>query len=133
MSTNLQKSTVPPIVLGLDYGEKRIGTALLTHSLPSPVGVIAHSDKTFDEIKQFCQDQQIELIVVGISEGKTEVATREFIEHLQKTVKIPVTTWDETLSTQEAQQRLGHLLNKFPLDALAASVMLEDWYECLPV
>ena len=132
MSSTLTKSTVPPFVLGLDYGGKRVGTALLKFSLAEPIGVVANDEHLIANILDLCHQRNVELIIVGLSESQTAQATQEFINRLTKATDIPVETWDETLSTQEAAEKYQHALNKYPIDALAACAILEDWQACLP-
>lgn len=126
------KQNQPAVVLGIDYGEKRVGTALLKMSLAEPIGVVANDDHLITNIRDFCQQHQVELIIVGLSESQTAQATQEFIEKLMTSIDIPVDTWDETLSTQEAAKKYQHALRKYPIDALAACAILEDWQACLP-
>jgi len=132
MFSRLIKSKVPRLVLGLDYGEKRIGTALLRISLVEPLGVVANDEHLIANIIDLCRQHDVELIIVGLSESQTAQATQEFINRLTKATDIPVETWDETLSTQEAAEKYQHALNKYPIDALAACAILEDWQACLP-
>lgn len=126
------KQNQPAVVFGIDYGQKRVGTALLRLSLSEPLGVIANDDQLFAKILDLCLQHNVGLIIVGLSESQTAQATQEFIDRLIASTDIPVETWDETLSTQEAAEKYHHALNKYPIDALAACAILEDWQACLP-
>jgi len=126
------KQNQPADVLGIDYGLKRVGTALLKLSLAEPLGVIANDEHLIANILDLCRQHNIDLIIVGLSESHTAQATQEFIDKLAASTDIAVETWDETLSTQEAAEKYQHALNKYPIDALAACAILEDWQACLP-
>ena len=54
-------------VLGLDYGEKRIGVAVSDGLglFAQPLPMLLHSKTILDEIKQLVLSQEVETIVLG--------------------------------------------------------------------
>ncbi|GAG09922.1 unnamed protein product, partial [marine sediment metagenome] len=82
-------------ILGVDFGEKKIGLAISEDFLAEPLGVI----KAERAIKRICQEQGIEKIVVGISEGKMAETTRDFGERLKSATGLSVEYQDETLTS----------------------------------
>ncbi len=121
------------VVLGLDYGEKRIGVAVARQlaGLAEPVAVVETMPKAVETIKQVVKKYQVELVVVGISEGRMAKESRKFGEKLEQ-AGLKVEFYDETLSSKEAEARLKHKSRGFrskPQDAFQAAVMLEDWVD----
>jgi len=132
-------------ILAVDPGEKRLGLAISDPSgmIANPLKVIQHISRPLDaaQIVQIAQEQDAGLIVVGQaldSEGQPTPASRRSARlavAIRAQTSIPVILWDESHSTQAAQQarraigarrnqRGGHL------DELAATYILQtylDW------
>lgn len=131
-------------VLGVDVGEKRIGIALSdpTGTIATPYKVIQHINRLIDtaSIAQIASDFQVVKIVVGIPRNEAN-SESPHIRHIQKfttalktQTSIPIITWDESFSTNNAQEarrimgvskkdRSGHL------DDLAAAIILQTYLE----
>lgn len=123
-------------VLGIDYGEVKVGLALARIRVAEPLGMVRLDgwSKFKERLIEIITEEEIEKIVVGISEGKTAAKTKTFAEKLKKEIKIPIEYWDETLSTQEAQtlSREGGMSRKKRNaleDAFAAAVMLQSYLD----
>jgi len=121
--------------LGVDYGLKRVGLAIARSNLK-----IAHPLKTvstsnsIDEIKSICGQENISEIVVGIPRSlsgddteQTEL-TYKFIEELNQNLDFEVKQQDEAGTSARARE-LG--ATKENIDAVAASVILQDYLEVL--
>ncbi len=123
-------------ILGIDYGRKKIGLATASRSLAEPYEVIRfQSEKeVFEKIDAVVKKEKIETVVVGISEGEMGEESQNFSLNLKEKLSIPVETFDETLSTQEAQrlsQEAGiKRIKRHELeDAYAAAVMLQNYLD----
>jgi putative Holliday junction resolvase len=123
-------------ILGVDYGERKIGLAIASVSLAEPFKILKFDEEieALDKIEKLIEQEQVEKIVVGVSEGKTAKKTKQFADKLQKETKIPIELHDETLSTQEAQKLaieagLKRVKRKNLEDAFAATVMLQDYLD----
>ena len=123
-------------ILGIDYGEKKIGIALATSKIAEPLGVIKFEEwgKFVERLVEIITEDKIEKIIIGLSEEETGKKTKQFAERLKKEISIPVEYFDETLSTQEAQRLSREALVKRQKrtaleDAFAASVMLQNYLE----
>lgn len=126
------------IYLGLDIGEKRVGLAVANSiaRLPSPIGVIKRSPDFFDQLKAKINENQVDILVVGLPRNMSgeETAqtdyTRAFTEEIKKNIGLPIIFEDETLTSHKAQQELqgrNVVYNKGQIDALAAVYILEDF------
>ncbi len=131
-------------ILGLDAGEKRIGVAL-----SDPLGIIA-SALTVVEVKTeadgvervvaLAREHEAERIVVGLprsldgSLGPQARRVQAFADLLAGRMDIPVVTWDERLSTVEAERTLVRAgikrdKRKKRLDSVAAAVILQGYLD----
>ncbi len=122
--------------LGIDYGRAKVGLAIGVGSLSEPLKVIRVNsfEDAVEKVIQVIKVEQVEQVVVGVSEGEMGKESKEFSLSLSKTLKIPIETFDETLSTQDAQtlsQQSGMSRKKRHEmeDAFAASVMLQSYLD----
>lgn len=93
-------------ILGIDYGRRKIGLAMAESSLAAPLKVIS-VDSVEDAIRKVegvVEVEEVEKVVVGMSEGEMASKTREFGEKLEEKLGLPVVYQDETLSSKDAQK-----------------------------
>ena len=134
-------------ILGLDFGDKRIGVAV-----SDELGLTAQGEKTIlrknnrqviDEIRQLTHRYGVELILIGYplrldgSRGIQCEKVDRFGGLLETALQLPLIKWDETLSTQEAEDILRerglHGKKRRQLvDRVAASLILQDYLDRLP-
>lgn len=130
------------VVIGLDYGRKRIGVAGCWASLVEPLEIIENTGIPADpavlqQVIAVFRREQATRIVVGLSEGEMAAETRIFAQALEQALLpqiLPIEYFDETLSSQDADRRLresGAPLKKrrSRTDHYAAATMLEEWVE----
>jgi putative holliday junction resolvase len=124
-------------ILGIDYGEKRIGTAIgfLDGKISIPQEVV--ENKNFDfvlgEINRIIKEEDIDLIIVGLpislsGEAKSDQLkqTKIFINKLKDSISLEVVEEDERLSSKEA----GNLLlgsKGGKRDDVAAMLILQSY------
>ncbi|MDD3972098.1 MAG: Holliday junction resolvase RuvX [Clostridia bacterium] len=133
------------IIIGIDYGEKRIGVAK-----SDPLGLLAHGittiewdrdiEKPINQIQQIVIQHNVEKIVLGLplnmddTEGEKAIKVRDFADVLKKRINIPVEFYDERLSTVEAHDII-HMQgkktgkNKKRIDMVAACVILQSYLD----
>lgn len=123
-------------ILGIDYGRSKIGIALSEERLAFPLVVLRVSSltETIKKIIKIANEENVDKIVVGISEQNMLREQRKFVQELGKVAGGKVLSWDETLSTKEAQRlsRQAHLPRKKRKeleDAFAAAVMLQSYLD----
>ncbi len=121
------------MILGIDYGEAKIGLAISEGELAQPLGVI-ETNNWREEIGRICQTQGIEKIIVGISEGKEAQKTREFGEELKNLMGVPLEYFDETLTSKVAVEKLNEagkprMKKKSSEHGFAATIILQDYLD----
>ena len=103
-------------VCGLDLGDKTIGFAVsdLRRQVATPLLVIRRVKFTEDAARLLAllAERSIAGIVLGLplnmdgSEGKRVQSTRAFARNLTRLTDLPITFWDERLSTVAAERAL---------------------------
>ncbi|MEO1705442.1 MAG: Holliday junction resolvase RuvX [Pseudomonadota bacterium] len=112
------RGTVPPMgaLAGLDLGTHTIGVALSDRLLTvaSPQATIRRKKFTQDAaaLLALLKDREAAGIVLGLprnmdgTEGPRCQATRAFARNLERLTELPITFWDERLSTVAAERAL---------------------------
>lgn len=132
-------------ILGVDYGERRLGFALSdpgqTIAMPLKVVTVANDIEAAQEVSDTCRETKADSLVIGVplnmngSEGSSATKVRRFIGQLKETLGIPVQPWDERLTTRMVERMLvgadvRRSRRKEVRDKLAAQVILQgylDW------
>ncbi|MBT3249746.1 MAG: Holliday junction resolvase RuvX [Candidatus Pacebacteria bacterium] len=121
-------------ILAIDFGTKRIGLAVSRHSLAEPLKIIDNNELMFEKLKQVLEREEIDLILVGMSENEMAKKIKEFTKELKKTTALPIEFADETLSSKNIHQKLAtsHMKLKKrqgPIDHYAAAEFLREWMD----
>jgi putative Holliday junction resolvase len=118
-------------ILGIDYGEKRIGLAVSDESQTFARELDILSPKEFwGQIKNIIKDNQISQIVLGWPlnmSGEMTEKTKEvenFKLELESKTGVLVEIMDERLSSKMAENISGSKKN---LDSLAAQILLQNY------
>ncbi|MEO8242767.1 MAG: Holliday junction resolvase RuvX [bacterium] len=111
-------AVLPPnrAICGLDLGDKTIGFAVsdLRRQVATPVLVIRRVKFTEDaaRLMDLVAERQLAGIILGLplnmdgTEGPRVQSTRAFARNLTKLTDLPITYWDERLSTVVAERAL---------------------------
>lgn len=111
-------AVLPPgrAIFGLDLGDKTIGIATsdLRRSVATPITIIRRVKFTLDvaELLRLADERQVAGLILGLplnmdgSEGPRVQSTRAFARNLEKLTLLPITFWDERLSTVAAERAL---------------------------
>ena len=120
-------------ILGIDYGEKRVGIAITNPlNIPMPLETVS-SDRIMHRIEELLNEYEIDLIVVGNPmEGKRKEMVERFIEELKRNVKVKVIEWDESFTSRRAEEIMRKMKKKpskdrGAVDRIAASLILEEY------
>lgn len=139
-------------VLGIDYGERRIGLALSDASgmLASPWkrldndrNVGAAAKRLAAEIRGLQSEEGLDAIVIGLprrlnGEPTDQTArVQKLAELLAAEVTVPISLQDERLTSHEAEELLAQRerdwrKRKDQLDAMAAALILQDFLDHRP-
>lgn len=131
-------------ILGIDYGERRIGLAVSdpTHVIAQPLTTLIREDSEawWEQLAAIIAEQEVEAIVVGYPRTLRGTASRQteavdqFIARLQDRESVPVHRFDERLTSAAARKALqqqgiktGH--RKEAVDRTAAALMLQDYLD----
>ncbi len=133
-------------ILGIDYGEKKIGIALsdFTNTIATPLCVIdSDTNDPIKEIQRIVKEHEVDRIVVGLpinmsgTIGKRAIITKEFIDKLSQMLNIEIIEWDERLSTRFSDRVLnkakvkGRKNKKTVIDKIAATFILQGYLDSL--
>lgn len=130
------------VVLGFDFGMKRIGVAIGSTTLqqarplmtlPAQKGV-----PSWEKIQGLIDEWEVSQLVVGLplkmddSRQKVTEAAMQFAQALQARFKLPVAQVDERLSTVAAREELftegGYRkIKQSEVDSVAAKLILDQW------
>ena len=99
-------------LLGIDPGKKRVGLAISDEdklvSTPLKTIIKKNNSDLVKEIKKIIEENNIKGIVVGNpinmdgSKGPSAQSANDFAKYLSNNISIPVTMWDERLSSEAA-------------------------------
>lgn len=136
-------------MLGVDYGDARIGLAVsdLTGTIASPVEAIkATGSGDPANVARIASERDATTIVVGLplsldgSHGPAARKVNAFCSRLRKITGLPVITWDERMTTVEAQSLL-RATGKSPtksrgadrgrIDSASAAIILNAYMQSL--
>jgi putative holliday junction resolvase len=136
---------VPKRILGLDFGDRRIGVAVSDEMRWTAQGVTTIRrttlEKDLQQIKAIMEQYgNVSDIVVGMpfnmdgSEGERALITRDFMTALENAFSLPVHAVDERLTTWEAERLLisgdvSRKKRKEKIDQLAASIILQTFLQ----
>lgn len=125
-------------ILGVDYGEKRIGLALADKKSGAiwPYEVLANtgSDSVGKRLHEVVALEDVVEVVVGIpltlsgSEGASANAARKFGKFVAAELKLPVDFVDERFTSAEAS-RMAKEYGSKELDAVSAALILKTYLE----
>lgn len=131
-------------ILGIDFGTARIGLALSdpTGTFASPLCSLGCTERRRDlaKLKDIIERNGADHVVVGLpvtlkgERGPAAEATAEFARQLAEQIDVPVTTWDERMTTVVAERALlesgmRRQSRRDNRDKVAAAVMLQSYLD----
>ncbi len=138
----------PPYVttqrlVGIDYGERRIGIAVADGTLAVPVKIIEHESRAadLDRVAVAVREQSAAAVVVGLpllpsgDDSEQTRRCRRFGEALARRIDVPVLYQDELLTSVDAAASVRELAGarvtrtKTRVDDLAAARILQSYIE----
>lgn len=134
-------------ILALDYGTKRVGVAVSDELkiIAQPLEYILAEpfDLLLARLKTLLHEQDVELMLVGMprnmdgSFGPSAEMVHEFVGRLKEHFECPIRTWDERLTSTQANRLLvqGNVRRKErkqKVDQTAAAILLQSYLDSLP-
>ena len=132
--------------LGIDYGDVRVGLALsdLTQTIAKPFKTLIYNDldHLISQIQEIVNEQDIEIIVIGIpynmkgEDTQQTIKVKEFASLVDKNLEVDIKFIDERLTSYEAEQVMHKMniktgFNKAKIDKIAASIILQEYLQTL--
>ena len=133
-------------VLALDHGTRRVGVAVSDElqMIAQPLEYIPPEPFAdfLARLKGILREKEISLILVGLprnmdgSYGPAALKVQEFVAALKDAVTVPIKTWDERLTTVQAQKfliqgKVRREQRKQKVDKTAAAILLQSYLDGL--
>ena len=126
-----------------------MGTVRIGLALSDPLGMTAQGletlrveskAKTLEALKKLCRDREVTEIVLGLpvnmngTHGPKAQEVLKWVDPLKEATGIPVSTWDERLTSREAdrlmvEEGLSRKRQKMESDRMAATLILQNYLE----
>lgn len=134
-------------ILGIDFGTRRFGLAVsdLLGCTAQPLTTLQRVDEAADlaALERIIAEQEVRRIVIGLPrnmDGKPAehfAAVEQYCELLRQRFGLPVDTFDERLTTLQAERMLiaadaSRGKRKQVIDKLAACIILQAWMDANP-
>jgi putative holliday junction resolvase len=131
-------------ILAIDHGTRRMGIAISdeTKTIAQPLEFIpAEPFANFlERLKQIIHEKEVGMLLVGVPRnmdgtyGPAALKVQEFVAALKETVGIPVRSWDERLTSVQANRFLieGNVRRskrKEKVDMTAAAILLQSFLD----
>ena len=133
-------------ILAIDHGSKRIGIAVSDElkMIAQPLEfILAEPFADFlERLEELILDKEVESILVGLprnmdgSYGPAAAKVQDFVTALKGALSVPIKTWDERLTSAQANRLLiqGNVRRdkrKQKVDAMAAAILLQSYLDSL--
>jgi putative Holliday junction resolvase len=133
-------------ILSLDHGSKRIGVALSDElkMIAQPLEFIPAEPfaDVLARLKELLRDKEVELVLVGMprnmdgSYGPAALKVQDFVGALRNALTVPIQTWDERLTSAQANRLLiqGNVRRdkrKEKVDKMAAAILLQSYLDSI--
>jgi len=133
-------------ILAIDHGTRRMGIAISDElkTIAQPLEFIpADPFAAFvTRLQQIIVEKPVELILVGMPRnmdgtyGPAAEKVKQFIAALQQQINVPIRTWDERLTTAQANRFLiaadvRRRDRKQRVDQTAAAILLQSYLDSL--
>jgi len=131
-------------ILGIDFGDRSLGLAVSDPLLLTAQALGRYLIQNKEKDKKYFQElvsrYEISEIVIGLplrmdgSSGTRVEKTKKFARWLERILSLPVTFWDERLTTQQALkiisgQKTDFRKKKILKDQISASLILSSYLE----
>jgi putative holliday junction resolvase len=131
-------------LMGIDYGEIRIGIALSDpfHVFAYSFRTIKNDHKFWAELKNIIKEKNVTRIILGLpsqnytSSSALSAKIKKFKIDIEKKFKIEVILWDEEFTSEIAKQKIIESVNKKSkrrdkslIDSNSAAIILQEFLD----
>lgn len=133
-------------IMALDVGSRTIGIACSDALLMTAQGIETirrtSLENDFKRLSELISEYEVHELVVGMpknmngTKGERAEKTEEFVGKMKEVIDLPITFWDERLSTVMAERQLiaadvSRKKRKDVIDKMAAVVILQGYLDRL--
>jgi putative Holliday junction resolvase len=134
-------------ILAIDHGTTRMGIALSDELriIAQPLEYIPAEPSTafLDRLRQIVREKEVSLVLVGMprnmdgSYGPAAEKVREFVAALKEALTVPIRTWDERLTSAQAnrimtQSGVRREKRRENVDSMSAAILLQSFLDSSP-
>jgi putative Holliday junction resolvase len=131
-------------ILAIDHGSKRMGIAVSDElqMIAQPLEFIPAEPfaQFLARLRELLAQKEVELVLVGMprnmdgSYGPAALKVQEFVAALRNAIAIPVQTWDERLTSAQANRfliegKVRREERKQKVDKTAAAILLQSYLD----
>ncbi len=131
-------------ILALDYGTVRIGAAVSDplRLIASAIGTYPNDARFPEVLGGIISEYVVGMVVVGMprtlkgTDSRKTEEVHDFIAKLRTWIPVPITTWDERLSSVEAKRTMIEVglgrkkrREKARVDQIAAAIVLQGFLD----
>jgi putative Holliday junction resolvase len=131
-------------ILAIDHGTRRMGIAVSDELklIAQPLEFIPSEPlpEFLRRLEEIVHDKQVELILVGMprnmdgSYGPAATKVQEFVAALKERIAVPIKTWDERLTSVQANRFLASAKvrpskRRAKVDQTAAALLLQSYLD----
>lgn len=122
--------------MAIDPGSRRTGVAvsdelgLFAH--PRPAITATGADRLVAAVRALVEQEQVDEVIVGLplsmsgADSAQTAEVRDLVLRLRRALTVPVTPWDERLSSVQAGRDVRDRTRSGALDSAAAAVVLQS-------
>lgn len=134
-------------ILAIDHGTTRMGIALSDELriIAQPLEYIPAEPLAafLDRLRQIVREKEVSLVLVGMprnmdgSYGPAAEKVREFVAALKEALTVPIRTWDERLTSAQAnrimtQSGVRREKRRENVDSMSAAILLQSFLDSSP-
>lgn len=138
----LEQVSTESRIMGIDYGEKRIGIALSDplFTFAYPFKTLLNDHNFIKDLLKIVEEKNVTKIILGLPSDRfkssKELADRVhlFKKEIEQVIKIEVIFWDEEFSSALAQEKVNESVTKKSarrkkdlLDRHSAAIILQEY------
>lgn len=142
VASNLEQLNPESRVMGIDYGEKRIGIAISDplKIFATPFNTLVNDNQSLQKLLRIIKEKNIIKIVLGLPSGKfksSQLLSEKihlFKKEIEAAIQVEIIFWDEEFSSVIAQEKVNESVTKKSsrrkknlLDMHAAAIILQEY------